>query len=90
MQQILGYKEWRYFQVVIERTQIACSQSNNDIGYNLGVNTKIVNTVVSTKPVIDYKLSRYACCLIVQNVNFKYKVVSLWQTGFNIQTKKRN
>jgi len=31
LQQILGYKEWRYFLLVIEKAQIACSQSNNSI-----------------------------------------------------------
>ncbi len=30
LQQILGYKEWRYFSAVIEKAQIACSQSNNN------------------------------------------------------------
>jgi len=56
LQQVLGYKEWRYFSVVIEKAQVACSQSNNSINYNFGVNTKIVNTGVSTKTIIDYKL----------------------------------
>ena len=61
LQTILGYKEWQYFSVVIEKAQVACSQSNNSINYNFGVYTKIVNTGVSTKTIIDYKLSRYAC-----------------------------
>ena len=37
LQQILSYKEWRYFSAVIEKAQIACSQSNNNINYNFGV-----------------------------------------------------
>ena len=32
----------RYFSVVIEKAQIACSQRNNNINYDFGVNTKIV------------------------------------------------
>ena len=87
LQQILGYKEWRYFSSVIEKAQIACSQSNNDINSNFGVNTKIVKTGVSTKTIIDYKLSRYACYLIVQNANPKIKTVALGQTYFAIQTR---
>lgn len=63
LQQILGYKEWRYFSIVIEKVQIACSQSNNSINSNFGVNTKIVKTGVSSKTIIDYKLTRYACYL---------------------------
>ena len=42
LQQILGYKEWRYFSAIIEKAQIACSQSNNNINSHFGVNTKIV------------------------------------------------
>ena len=88
LQQILGYKEWRYFSAVIEKAQVACSQSNNNINFNFGVNTKIVKTGVSTKTIIDYKLSRYACYLIVQNANPKFEAVALGQTYFAVQTRK--
>ena len=37
---------------------------------------------------MDYKLSRYACYLIVQNANPKYKAVALGQTYFAVQTRK--
>ena len=88
LQQILDYKEWRYFSTVIEKAQIACSQSNNSINSHFGVNTKIVPAGKTTKPIIDYKLSRYACYLIVQNANPKYKAVALGQTYFAVQTRK--
>lgn len=88
LQQILGYKEWRYFSAVIEKAQVACSQSNNNINSHFGVNTKIVKAGVSSKTIIDYKLSRYACYLIVQNANPKYKNVALGQTYFAVQTRK--
>ena len=89
LQYILGYKEWRYFSVVIEKAQIACSQSNNNINTHFGVYTKIVKVGPTTKPIIDYKLSRYACYLIVQNSNPKYDNVALGQTYFAIQTRKQ-
>ena len=88
LQQILGYKEWRYFSAVIEKAQVACSISNNNINSHFGVNTKIVNAGATSKPIIDYKLSRYACYLIVQNANPKYKTVALGQTYFAVQTRK--
>lgn len=88
LQQILGYKEWRYFSAVIEKAQISCSKSNNDINSHFGVNTKIVIAGATTKSVIDYKLSRYACYLIVQNANPKLKAIALGQTYFAIQTRK--
>ena len=88
LQQVLGYKEWRYFSLVIEKAQVACLKSNNTINSNFGVNTKIVKTGISSKSIIDYKLSRYACYLIVQNANPKYRPVALGQTYFAIQTRK--
>ena len=36
----------------------------------------------------DYKLSRYACYLIVQNSDPRKEVVALGQTYFAIQTRK--
>ena len=63
--------------------------SNNSINSNFGVYTKIVKTGVSTKTIIDYKLSRYPCYLIVQNANSKKKAVALGQTYFAIQTRKQ-
>lgn len=88
LQQMLGYKEWRLFSAVIEKAQIACSQSKNTITSNFGVYSKIVKTGVSTKSIIDYKLSRYACYLIVQNANPKFEAVALGQTYFAVQTRK--
>ena len=46
LMQTLGYKEWRYFQAVIEKAQIACLQSNNNVNSHFGVNTKIVKTLI--------------------------------------------
>lgn len=88
LQVILGYKEWRYFSAVIEKAQVACLQSNNQINSHFGVNAKIVEAGLTTKPIMDYKLSRYACYLIVQNANPKYKAVALGQTYFAVQTRK--
>lgn len=59
LQQILEYKEWRYFSAVIEKAQVACSRSNNNINHHFGVNTKIVKTGVLDKKKI--KKEEAAC-----------------------------
>lgn len=41
------------------------------------------------RKVLDYKLSRYACYLIVQNSDPRKEVVALGQTYFAIQTRKQ-
>ncbi len=89
LQKMLGYKEWRLFSAVIEKAQIPCSQSNNSINSHFGVYSKIVKAGVTTKTIIDYHLSRYACYLIVQNANPKFEAVALGQTYFAIQTRKQ-
>ena len=87
---LINYKEWRYFLSVIDKAKIACSNSNNNIKDHFGVNTKMVNIGSKTeRNILDYKLSRYACYLIVQNANPRYKNVALGQTYFAIQTRKQ-
>ena len=88
LMRLLGYKEWRLFANVIEKAQVACSQIGNSINYNFSIYSKIIIAGKTKKPIIDYKLSRYACYLIVQNANPKYNAVALGQTYFAIQTRK--
>jgi DNA-damage-inducible protein D len=89
LQKTLEYKEWRFFKIVIEKAQIACSKSNNNINNHFGVYSKMVKTGDSLRKIIDYKLSRYACYLIVQNGNSNNKIIALGQTYFAIQTRKQ-
>ena len=89
LQSVLEYVKWDKFLNVIEKAKNACKNSNRAVGdYFLQVG-KIVKTGVSTKEIIDYKLSRYACYLIVQNGDSGKEVIALGQTYFAIQTRKQ-
>ena len=89
LQMALEYKEWRKFNGIIDKAIKSCINSSINIKYNFVEVDKIVNTGVSSKPIKDYKLSRYACYLIVQNGDSRKEVIALGQTYFAVQTRKQ-
>lgn len=85
----LGYKDWRYFDAVIEKAMLACENSNIRGIDHFVVDNKIVEAGATTKNKKDYKLTRYACYLIAQNANPRLKAVALAQTYFAVKTRKQ-
>ena len=90
LQQVLEYKKWQKFTNVIENAKLACEQSKFIIEDHI---TQVGNMVdigsKTSRSIVDYKLSRYACYLIVQNSDPRKEVVALGQTYFAIQTRKQ-
>ena len=87
---VLEYKEWRKFNKVIQKAMEACNGSNYYILDHFVLEDKMVSIGSNTKRNIkDYKLSRYACYLIVQNCNPRITIIALAQTYFAIQTRKQ-
>ena len=86
----LGYSKWGNFKKVIDKSKISCNISNNNVNDHFADVGKTVPMPSGAKPKIieDYKLSRYACYLIVQNSDPRKKTVALGQTYFAIQTRK--
>ncbi len=86
----LGYKEWRKFNNVIKKAMEACIKSNYYALDHFVFEDKMVSIGSNTvRKIQDYKLSRYACYLIVQNCNPRVKIIALAQTYFAIQTRKQ-
>ena len=90
LQQVLGYKEWRKFSRVIEKARDASNNSKFKVSDHFVQTDKMVGIGSKTsRSIDDYKLSRYACYLIVQNSDPRKEVVALGQTYFAIQTRKQ-
>ena len=66
LQQVLEYKKWQKFVNVIENAKLACEQSKFMTEEHF---TQVGKTIImprnASKIIKDYKLSRYACYLIV-------------------------
>ncbi len=90
LQLALEYKEWRKFSRVIEKARDASNNSKLKVSDHFVQTDKMVGIGSKTsRNIDDYKLSRYACYLIVQNSDPRKEVVALGQTYFAIQTRKQ-
>ena len=90
LQSILGYNQWRSINDLIVRAISACKESKYNIDDHFALYRKMVDIgSKTTRKIIDYKLSRYACYLIVMNGNPKKEIIALGQTYFAIQTRKQ-
>ena len=85
----LEYTQWRNFEKVIKRAMIACENSGRSVFDDFAEVSKIVDAGVTSKPIKDYELTRYACYLIVQNGDPRKEVIALGQTYFAIQTYRQ-
>lgn len=90
LQIALDYKKWQKFINVIENAKVVCEQSKFIVDNHFTQVGKMVNIGSKTsRSIVDYKLSRYACYLIVQNSDPRKEVVALGQTYFAVQTRKQ-
>ena len=90
LQIALDYKEWRKFKGVITKAQEACLNSEiSIIDHFVGVDKMVGIGSKTSRNIEDYKLSRYACYLIVQNADPRKEVVALGQTYFAVQTRRQ-
>ena len=86
----LEYKRWDKFCNVIENAKTACEKSNYLIEDHFSQMGKMIELAKGAKrTILDYKLSRYACYLVVQNADPKKESVALGQTYFAIQARKQ-
>ena len=80
-----------YREIVHEENNhpVMCENSGHSVEDDFPEVRKIVDAGITSKPVKDYELTRYACYLIVQNGDPRKEVIALGQTYFAIQTYRQ-
>ena len=90
LQSVLTYAKWENFHKVIKTAQIACKISQQEVSYHFPeVRKTIPMPKGANKTVIDYKLTRYACYLIVMNGDPRKEVIAWAQTYFAVKTRQQ-
>lgn len=90
LQPLLDYSSWDKFRQVIGKAMEACTQSNQPIDDHFSRVGKMVGLGSgATREIEDFRLSRYACYLVVQNGNPAKPVIAQGQTYFAIQTRRQ-
>lgn len=88
LSKVLDYSDFRNFTGVIEKAWNACKNSGNDpLEHIVEANEVLIAGQGAQHVYPSYKLSRYACYLIVQNADPAKEVVAIGQTYFAVQTR---
>lgn len=87
---VLDYSQYRHFLPVVERAKEACRNSGQAVGNHIeDVLTMVDIGSGAKRQVEDFRLSRYACYLIVQNGDPSKPVIANGQTYFAMQTRRQ-
>jgi DNA-damage-inducible protein D len=87
---LLGYREYRNFEPVVEKAIAACKGSGiNPSDHFVGFHEMIPLGKGGRRAVESFQLSRYACYLVIQNADPTKDIVALGQTYFAVQTRRQ-
>jgi len=87
---VLQYVKWENFHKVIKQAMISCKISHQEVDNHF---VKVKRPTISGKgkkdTIDDYRLTRYACYLIVMNGDPRKEIIALGQTYFAVKTRQQ-
>ncbi len=90
LQFLLGYKEWRNFETVLEKAMMACREAwNSKFDHFVGINKMVSLGSDAEREIFDIHLSRYAAYLVAQNGDSRKQEIAFAQAYFAVQTRKQ-
>ncbi len=87
---ILGYSSSRALRDTVEKARIACENSKEDVFQHFYLQIDVVITGNGSLQKTEvFRLSRYACYLIIMNADPRKPVVAVGQAYFAYQTQRQ-
>jgi DNA-damage-inducible protein D len=87
---VLEYADFTNFSKVVKKAELACKNSGQSTTNHFSEFTETAQIGSWAKRALkSWKLSRYACYLIIQNADPSKEIVALWQSYFALQTRQQ-
>ena len=88
LQKLMGYTEWRNFEIAIARAMTSAQTGETPVGSHfVEVNKMVALGGGAQRGVKDYRLTRYACYLIAMNGDPRKQEIAFAQSYFALQTR---